>query len=115
MVNWKDPAVEKVCAIIYSRMSAVLLGVYLWYFCVTFKTVEGALILRKLRFSLTLIPYFLGRYSTAVSVISDENRPAGSPEDERQSTFGLRQVTVVLLQTHKENKYATDSCTLRST
>ncbi|KAI0794944.1 hypothetical protein C8Q75DRAFT_517132 [Abortiporus biennis] len=67
MVDWTSDKVQDICAFVYARLSAVTLGIYLWYWIRTLRHVEIPLITMRLRFSIVHIPYLLGRYFVLAS------------------------------------------------
>ncbi|KAH8096896.1 hypothetical protein BXZ70DRAFT_945062 [Cristinia sonorae] len=61
MVDWRSREVEAVCLEVYVRLEAFILGVFLYWVCLTLRTVEIPLLSRTLAFSYPYIPYLLGR------------------------------------------------------
>ncbi|KAH8096897.1 hypothetical protein BXZ70DRAFT_321330 [Cristinia sonorae] len=61
MVDWRSHEVETACLDAYVRIDAFVLGVYLYWYCLTLNAIEMPLFLRNLKFSYTHIPYVLGR------------------------------------------------------
>ncbi|KAH8096898.1 hypothetical protein BXZ70DRAFT_322137 [Cristinia sonorae] len=69
MVDWKSEDVEQTIQKVYVRFVSVLIGVFLYYFVLSFYDVEIPLILKKKRFVLPYVPYLIGRYSAMTGAI----------------------------------------------
>ncbi|KAI0646782.1 hypothetical protein C8Q79DRAFT_956442 [Trametes meyenii] len=68
MVVWTDPVVVAFCGFLYNQNAVFLLGLFGNHF-VTRLDIEWALITRKRRFTLVLIPYLFGRYSILTTLL----------------------------------------------
>lgn len=72
MVDWLSPHVLHVSAQYAQKVNTFLFGLYSWHFLSTLNHVEIPLLMRKLRFRWTLLPYLGARYSLLAATIGFE-------------------------------------------
>ncbi|EKM52963.1 uncharacterized protein PHACADRAFT_259136 [Phanerochaete carnosa HHB-10118-sp] len=69
MVDWWSPETIELCALLFGRLIVLMLGMYLWFFILTFRDVEWGLITRRLQISVAICIYLIGRYCLLTTLI----------------------------------------------
>jgi len=69
MTNWLDPEVVAACQKAYVRFVLVLVGIFLYYFCMSLRDVELLLLRGRQKLVPPHVPYLIGRYAALVGAL----------------------------------------------